>query len=73
MADVIDLVGELAGTPVTVERTPSQAGDVLRTGGAIDRAVKVLGWQPEVSLRDGLAAEIEWCRSVLESRAVKVA
>ena len=73
MADVIELISELAGAPVPLERTPSQAGDVLRTGGSIDKAVKLLGWQPEVSLRDGLAAELEWCRANLESRQVQVA
>ena len=73
MADVIELVGELAGAPVNLERTPSQAGDVFRTGGAIDQAVKLLGWQPEVSLRDGLAAEVEWSRSMLDSLQPQVA
>ena len=72
MADVIELVGELAGAPVALERTAAQAGDVFRTGGAIDQAVKVLGWEPVVSLRDGLAAEIEWSRSILDSREMQV-
>jgi nucleoside-diphosphate-sugar epimerase len=73
MADVIELVSELADAPVMLERTPAQAGDVVRTGGSIDQAVKILGWEPEVSLRDGLAAEIEWCRANLEAREVQVA
>jgi nucleoside-diphosphate-sugar epimerase len=35
----------------------------LRNGGAIGRARDVLGWVPEVSLREGLAAQLAWHRS----------
>ena len=38
MTDLIDLVGELAGTPVNCERRPQEAGDVQQTGGAVERA-----------------------------------
>jgi len=61
--DLITLVGELAGAPVAVDPGPKMAGDSFRNGGAIDRARAVLGWAPNVSLRDGLAAQIEWHRS----------
>src|SRR6202020_1355442 len=55
MADVIDMVGQRAGRPVMLERGPKEAGDVRRTGGAIDRARKLLAWEPHVSLMEGLA------------------
>ena len=61
--DLIVLVGELAGAPVAVDPGPKMAGDSFRNGGAIDRARAVLGWAPNVSLRDGLAAQIAWHRS----------
>jgi nucleoside-diphosphate-sugar epimerase len=67
MADVIELVGELAGSPVLLQRSGKEAGDVQRTGGAVDRAYDLLGWEARTSLRDGLAAEVEWCRSMLLS------
>jgi UDP-glucuronate 4-epimerase len=73
MTDLIDLVGELAGSPVNCERRPQEAGDVRQTGGAIDRAHELLGWEPRVSLREGLAAQVEWSRSVRLVRAVPVA
>ncbi len=65
MADVIDLIGELAGSPVLLERSGKEAGDVQRTGGSVERAYELLGWEPEVSLRDGLSAQVEWCKSML--------
>jgi nucleoside-diphosphate-sugar epimerase len=61
--DLIALVGEVAGAPVTVEPHPKMAGDSFRNGGAIDRAREVLGWEPAVTLRDGLEAQIAWHRT----------
>jgi UDP-glucuronate 4-epimerase len=61
--DLIALVGELAGAPVAIDPGPKMAGDSFRNGGAIDRAREVLGWEPKVSLRDGLTAQIAWHRA----------
>jgi UDP-glucuronate 4-epimerase len=62
MAEVIDLIGRLNGTPVDVERRPAQSGDVARTGGSIERAEAILGWRPSVGLEEGLARQLEWHR-----------
>lgn len=62
MADVLDLVGELAGRPVPVDRRPPQPGDVRRTGGSIDRITAELGWKPAVDLERGLARQVDWHR-----------
>ena len=62
MSDLIDLVGELVGRPVTIDPQDERAGDVQRTGGAIERAADLLGWRPSVSVRDGVAAQLEWLR-----------
>jgi nucleoside-diphosphate-sugar epimerase len=64
--ELIDLVGELAGTPVPVEPNDTQAGDAMRNGGATDRAAELLGWEPKTSLRDGVAAQLAWNRSRVE-------
>ena len=61
--DLIALVGDLAGAPVAVEPEAKQAGDSFRNGGAIDRARELLGWSPQMSLRDGIAAQIAWHRT----------
>jgi nucleoside-diphosphate-sugar epimerase len=73
MADLIELVGELAGTPVLWQRSPKEAGDVQQTGGAIDRAHLLLGWEPRVTLREGLAAQVDWARLMARLPAVQVA
>jgi UDP-glucuronate 4-epimerase len=63
LAEVIELIGDLAGAPVPVERRGEQAGDVTRTGGSIERAERILGWSPRTDLRTGLAAQLAWHRS----------
>jgi len=60
--ELIALVGELAGSPVAVDPEPRKPGDSFHNGGATDRARELLGWQPEVSLRQGLEAQIGWHR-----------
>lgn len=63
MIELIDLIGELVGTELNIDRKPPQVGDVRRTGGRIDRARELLGWEPEVTLRDGLTQQIERLRA----------
>ena len=64
--ELIALVGELAGAPVAIDDQPAQPGDSFRNGGAIDRARELLGWEPVVSLRDGIARQLAWHRSLDE-------
>ena len=68
---LIDLVGELVGAPLKVDRRPEQPGDVRRTAGATDRIRRLLDWAPETGLREGVAAELQWLRPLV-SAAVPV-
>ena len=61
--ELIALVGDLAGAPVAVESDAAQPGDSFRNGGATDRARELLGWEPSVTLRDGLARQLAWHRA----------
>jgi len=63
LSHLIDLVGELAGTPVEIDPQPAQPGDAFRNGGTIDRARALMGWEPRVSLREGIAAQLAWHRA----------
>jgi UDP-glucose 4-epimerase len=60
MRDLIGLVGQVCGAEVDVLHFPAQAGDVCRTGGAIDVAGALLGWRPEVGVREGVEAQTRW-------------
>jgi nucleoside-diphosphate-sugar epimerase len=65
LRDLIDLAGDLAGRPVNIDQQPAAAGDILRTGGAIDRAVDLLGWEPATDVHAGLKAELDWMGDLL--------
>jgi UDP-glucuronate 4-epimerase len=68
LSDLIVMVGKLAGSPVVVEARPMEPGDSRRNGGAVDRAHELLGWEPRVSLEDGIVAQLAWHRSRVASR-----
>ena len=63
MRDLLELAGDVVGAPVEVESLPNQPGDVARTGGTIDRAQRLLGWEPMTDLRAGLTAQADWHRA----------
>jgi UDP-glucuronate 4-epimerase len=56
--DLLDLVAEHVGRPLFTRHLLEQAGDVRATHGAVDRARAVLGWQPEVTLGDGVKLQV---------------
>lgn len=63
MSGLLAMAAEVVGQAPVIEPLPEQAGDVARTGGAIDRARKVLGWEPATDLRSGLVAQTAWHRA----------
>ncbi len=63
LRDVIDAVGEAVGSRVPIEQHSEQAGDVQRTGGSNAAARRLLGWEPQTTLADGIAAQVAWHRS----------
>jgi len=60
VADLIAAAGDVLGEALPVERKPAQPGDVQRTGGSIERAQRLLGWEPRTDLREGLVAQLNW-------------
>jgi UDP-glucose 4-epimerase len=48
---------------VPVQHAPKRAGDIRTCVFEIEKAKTVLGWEPAVSLRDGIASTIEFFRS----------
>jgi UDP-glucuronate 4-epimerase len=55
---VLDLVSECVGRDIDRRRLPEQPGDVRATGGAIDRARRLLRWEPEVPLAEGIKRQV---------------
>lgn len=72
MASLLRLAGDVLGTTIEIDPRPPQAGDVDRTGGRIDRAHDLLGWEPTVGVAEGLAAQAEWHRRRHAEQAQRV-
>lgn len=65
IAELAELVIEQTGTSGGIEYRPLPQDDPVRRQPDINRAKEVLGWQPFIPLRDGLARTIEYFRSAL--------
>jgi UDP-glucose 4-epimerase len=65
----IDLIGQLAGRPLTVNRTGSEHGDVRDTGADVRRMRARLDYEPQMPFEEGLRAEFAW--AVEEAGAVE--
>jgi UDP-glucuronate decarboxylase len=62
--ELAQLVLELTGSRSPIVFKPRPADDPARRCPDITLARKKLGWEPKVSLREGLARTIEWFRSI---------
>jgi UDP-glucose 4-epimerase len=52
-----------------VSYAPARPGEVLRSCLDATRAARVLGWQPRVTLGDGLTATMQWLRTGRDRRS----
>ena len=57
---VIDEIESALGKTATIERHPFHPTDVMATWANISRARELLGWEPQVGLKDGIASVVDW-------------
>ena len=60
---VLATLEEISGLSVRRQNLPAAPGDPRHTGASINLARERLGWEPRVSLREGLARQWEWFRA----------
>jgi UDP-glucuronate 4-epimerase len=65
LGDLIGLVEEAVGLRAEIVELPEQAGDVPRTFADVSKARRLLGYEPSMSIREGVAKYVEWRRSLL--------
>jgi len=58
--DIANQLQEVADSNVPVEFAPHRPGEQQESFVNVDKAKAVLGWTPQVSLREGLATTYEW-------------
>lgn len=66
MLEIIERIERLTGGKARLERQPEAPADIRATWASIDKARRLLGWEPKVDLDKGLRACIEWYRNERE-------
>ncbi len=56
-------MSDLIGQPARVEHHPAHAADMQANWANVEKAGRLLGWEPAVSLQDGLPRLVEWYRT----------
>ena len=58
--ELICMLEELIGKKAQVEYLPRHKADMLSNWANVEKAGRLLGWEPQVSLRDGVARLVDW-------------
>lgn len=66
--ELADLVLEVTGADVEIEYLELPTDDPKQRRPDITKAREILGWEPEVDLRDGLVRTVAWYREELSSK-----
>jgi UDP-glucose 4-epimerase len=60
VTDLAAALATAAGRPASLEHAPARPGEQLRSSVVAGKAAALLGWQPQVSLVDGLRETVAW-------------
>ncbi len=60
LSEVISLIEEYLGKKANIARRPFQKTDMMATWADTAKAKRLFGWEPEVSLAEGLRRTVEW-------------
>ena len=60
LADLIEMIGNAVQIEPKIEVQPAAPGDVRRTFADISKARRVLGYDPQISIEDGIPQFVEW-------------
>ena len=64
LLNAVRIIEQLSGKKAKLGRFARQKGDVRHTSANIDLAAEKLGYQPKVSLAEGLSREWQWMRTL---------
>jgi len=69
MNEAVSLVEDLTGVAIDIERVRPQTGDVWHTGADLSKSGDILGYTPQVGLREGLKAQVDYVERMLRNAA----
>lgn len=58
--ELVDAFAEATGTPLPVEVAPPRDGDVVGAAALAGKANRLLGWEPQLTVADGVRHSLEW-------------
>ncbi len=64
LSELISIIEEAMGRRARIEQLPEQPGDVPVTYADIRKAMRLLGYDPQFPIRQGIARFVEWFREV---------
>jgi nucleoside-diphosphate-sugar epimerase len=64
LAEVLDTMEDIVGQPIKRNHIEKAMGDARHTAADVSKAQKILGYQPQVALREGLRREWEWVKAL---------
>jgi nucleoside-diphosphate-sugar epimerase len=65
--DILDRLAKLTGLSPQIERRPARLGDQRHTQADTAKLDSHLGWKPRTSLDEGLAAQVQWQKTLLST------
>ncbi|MCC7338369.1 MAG: SDR family oxidoreductase [Pirellulaceae bacterium] len=68
LLQLLSLLSELLGKPVKPSFEPARSGDVRESMADISQARSILGFEPKISLEDGLRHTIDYYRQMAEAK-----
>jgi UDP-glucuronate 4-epimerase len=60
MIELIHLMEEIIGRQAQIERLPVNPADMFANWANVEKAGRLLGWEPLVSLREGVERSVDW-------------
>ncbi len=66
LLELVEKLQKIVGHSLSYSHQPARAGEVYKSVLNNDKARNILGWEPRVSLEEGLKKTIDWCRKQLE-------
>lgn len=64
LTEILETMAEIVGKPIKKNHIEKAMGDARHTAADVSKARKILGYQPQVSLKEGLSQEWEWVKGL---------
>ncbi|MBD2363428.1 MULTISPECIES: NAD-dependent epimerase/dehydratase family protein [unclassified Anabaena] len=64
LAEVLNTMAEIVGKPIKRNHIEKAMGDARHTAADVSKARQILGYQPQVSLKEGLTQEWQWVKAL---------